>query len=195
MLDRDSEDEFWSRFVFELLIWTQPSGPLCLWQCFVDSFVIFPLYLFETVLLLRDLSLSVGTFYCWEIWEALLRDLKLIWGEQTIRITSHTQGWFGVGFPRTRMVLSPLTWISWWLMYVVARWRLIGSFPVCSNTSPCVCDPGLPAPSATQGLLGLNRENTELERISTPLKSSTVVKDFNETQTTSKVNPTSTWSF
>ena len=24
----------WSRFVFELEIWTQPSGPLCLWQCF-----------------------------------------------------------------------------------------------------------------------------------------------------------------
>ena len=27
------EDEIWSRFVFELVIWTQPSGPLCLWQC------------------------------------------------------------------------------------------------------------------------------------------------------------------
>ena len=34
MLGRDSEDEIWSRFVFELVIWTQPSGPLCLWQCF-----------------------------------------------------------------------------------------------------------------------------------------------------------------
>ena len=43
MLSRDSEDEMWSRFMFELLIrlqevtlarWTQPSGPLCLWQCF-----------------------------------------------------------------------------------------------------------------------------------------------------------------
>ena len=42
MLSRDSEDEMWSRFMFELLIWpqevtlarwTQPSGPLCLWQC------------------------------------------------------------------------------------------------------------------------------------------------------------------
>ena len=40
---RDSEDEMWPRFVFELVIWlqeitlarwTQPSGPLCLWQCF-----------------------------------------------------------------------------------------------------------------------------------------------------------------
>ena len=32
MLGRDSEDEIWSRFVFELVIRTQPSGPLCLWQ-------------------------------------------------------------------------------------------------------------------------------------------------------------------
>ena len=37
MLGRDSEDEIWSRFVFELVIWTQPSGPLCLWQCFIYS--------------------------------------------------------------------------------------------------------------------------------------------------------------
>ena len=31
MLGQNSE--IWSRFVFELVIWTQPSGPLCLWQC------------------------------------------------------------------------------------------------------------------------------------------------------------------
>ena len=45
MLSRDSEDEMWSRFMFELLIWlqeatlarwTQSSGPLCLWQCFFN---------------------------------------------------------------------------------------------------------------------------------------------------------------
>ena len=30
MLDQNSE--IWSRFVFELVIRTQPSGPLCLWQ-------------------------------------------------------------------------------------------------------------------------------------------------------------------
>ena len=44
MLGRKSEDEIWSRFVFELfkwhlqvilVSWTQPSGPLCLWQCFL----------------------------------------------------------------------------------------------------------------------------------------------------------------
>ena len=34
MLSRDSEDQIWSRVVFELVIWwTQPWGPLCLWQC------------------------------------------------------------------------------------------------------------------------------------------------------------------
>ena len=39
MLSRDSEDKMWSRFVIwpqevTLAIWIQPSGPLCLWQCF-----------------------------------------------------------------------------------------------------------------------------------------------------------------
>ena len=43
MLSRDSEDEMWSGFVFELVIrphkvtlarWIQPSGSLCPWQCF-----------------------------------------------------------------------------------------------------------------------------------------------------------------
>ena len=33
MLGRDFEDATWPRFLFELVIWTQPSGPLCLWQC------------------------------------------------------------------------------------------------------------------------------------------------------------------
>ena len=35
MLGRYSEDEIWSRFVFELLIWPNQValGPLCLWQC------------------------------------------------------------------------------------------------------------------------------------------------------------------
>ena len=45
MLSRDSDDENWSRFVFELVIWpqevtlirwTQSSGQLCLWQCFLS---------------------------------------------------------------------------------------------------------------------------------------------------------------
>ena len=48
MLSRDSEDEMWSRFMFELLIWpqevtlarwTQPWGPLCLLQYFSLSFI------------------------------------------------------------------------------------------------------------------------------------------------------------
>ena len=44
----DSEDEFCSRFVFDIVIWpqevtlvrwTQLSGPLCLWQCLILSIV------------------------------------------------------------------------------------------------------------------------------------------------------------
>ena len=39
MLSRDSEDKMWPRFVIwpqevTLARWTQPPGPLCLWQCF-----------------------------------------------------------------------------------------------------------------------------------------------------------------
>ena len=42
MLSRDSEDKMWSRFVIwpqevTLARWTQPSGLLCLWQCFTIS--------------------------------------------------------------------------------------------------------------------------------------------------------------
>ena len=33
-LDQISFSESRPRFVFDLAIWTQPSGPLCLWQCF-----------------------------------------------------------------------------------------------------------------------------------------------------------------
>ena len=29
---------FSAKFVFKLVIWTQPSGPLCLWQCFSSGF-------------------------------------------------------------------------------------------------------------------------------------------------------------
>ena len=37
MLDQISSSESRPRFVFELVIRTQPSGPLCLWQCFLKS--------------------------------------------------------------------------------------------------------------------------------------------------------------
>ena len=49
MHGRDSEVEIWSNFVFELVIWpkqvtlvswTQPLGPLCLWQCFRVSLIL-----------------------------------------------------------------------------------------------------------------------------------------------------------
>ena len=57
MLGRDSEDEIWSRYVFELVIWTQPSGPLCLWQCFGFNTPV----LFSTNILLRP-------FMTWHIY-------------------------------------------------------------------------------------------------------------------------------
>ena len=50
MLSRDSEDKIWSRYVFELVIWlrevtlarwTQPSGPLCLWQCLIYTLFLY----------------------------------------------------------------------------------------------------------------------------------------------------------
>ena len=48
---RDSEDEIWSRFVFELVwtlvSWTQASGPLCLWQC-LNSLATHLILLFKT---------------------------------------------------------------------------------------------------------------------------------------------------
>ena len=62
MLSQDSEDEMWSRFMFELLTWlqevtlarwTQPLGPLCLWQCFFLSY--YSLSRRTWVRLLRDL--------------------------------------------------------------------------------------------------------------------------------------------
>ena len=43
MLGRDSSDEIWSRFVIRpkpitSVSRTQPTGPLCLWQCFLHDF-------------------------------------------------------------------------------------------------------------------------------------------------------------
>jgi len=39
----------WSRFVFELMIWTQPSGPLCLWQCFATAALDLRLFCQKTI--------------------------------------------------------------------------------------------------------------------------------------------------
>ena len=54
MLGRDSEDEIRSRFVFELVIRTQPSGPLCLWQCLYNLMV-------SMKVLNRNLRVNSGT--------------------------------------------------------------------------------------------------------------------------------------
>ena len=60
----------------QLLWWWCESG-----YFFVERFVSLHLYLFETVLLLRDLSLFVGTIGCWEICLFLLRDLMLTFSQ------------------------------------------------------------------------------------------------------------------
>ena len=64
MLGRDSDDEIWSRFVFELVIWTQPSGPLCLWQCLISN-LFWPYFvqlLRATLLSLRWVRWSQGGY-------------------------------------------------------------------------------------------------------------------------------------
>ena len=46
MLGIESEDEILSRLMFELVIRTQSSGPLCLWQCFL-IILSFPSYVWK----------------------------------------------------------------------------------------------------------------------------------------------------
>ena len=67
MLGRDSEDELWSRFVFELVIRTQPSGPLCLWQCFLLTLVLFG-SLSQALFLIGPLRRSGTYYYSQFIW-------------------------------------------------------------------------------------------------------------------------------
>ena len=84
MLGRDSSDDIWSRFVLDLVIWpeqvtlvsrTQPSGPLCLWQCFItkeDGSILLGLksLVFESYALLMD-----AQFIYWKL-EKMHLDLK-----------------------------------------------------------------------------------------------------------------------
>ena len=75
----DSEDEIWSRFVFELVIWpqevtlvrwTQPSGPLCLWQCFSGKTAsnVMGVYGFDCPAIFWDLECS----HFWGVAEGVL---------------------------------------------------------------------------------------------------------------------------
>ena len=58
MLNRDSEIEIWSTIVLEFMIWTQPSGPLCLCQCLYFSLRILDLKIWYL------LSLAVIHTFC-----------------------------------------------------------------------------------------------------------------------------------
>ena len=72
MLSRDPEDENWSRFVIELVIWpqevtlarwTQPSGPLCLWQCLLTvgrAFTAYSTYSASTTIWLKGIHVIIG---------------------------------------------------------------------------------------------------------------------------------------
>ena len=85
MLGRDSEDVILSRFVFELVIWPQevtleryiqPSGPLCLWQCFnvvpIPGSFLFLLLLLGKQFSLLQLYSSFSPFF-------LSLDVFLLW--------------------------------------------------------------------------------------------------------------------
>ena len=95
MLRRNSEDEMCSRFVLELVIWpqkvtlarwTQPSGPLCLWQClpwllpflaaFDEGFVLCSW--FSSQIHFLDICLVYGAS----------------WGVLTMTDNESTAGWF-----------------------------------------------------------------------------------------------------
>ena len=78
MLSQDSEDEMWSRFMFELLIWlqevtlarwTQPSGPLCLWQCLLLLMKLISLNLFVGIAISRkgEYNCALDKIFWWLI--------------------------------------------------------------------------------------------------------------------------------
>jgi len=94
MLGQDSEDEIWSRFVFELVTWTQPSGPLCLWQCF------------NSLSLVRQSNLNWIHLYCrshyWKCvwWHLIVGEndhldwmwWTMVWSKQVLRLIKKV-GW------------------------------------------------------------------------------------------------------
>ena len=74
MLGRYSEDQIWSRFVFELVIWpkqvtlvswTQPSGPLCLLQCFFLFYNHSNVAKYEIITCFRDFMRSYPSSMAW----------------------------------------------------------------------------------------------------------------------------------
>ena len=96
IVNQDSEIEVWSR----LVIWTQPSGPLCLWQCLICSIVVaivLPSYFFclSGVINAYDLILFVKNdwhgalrmpdIFFWKIHSCIEQFLKVVgqvWGFQ-----------------------------------------------------------------------------------------------------------------
>ena len=130
MLSRDSKDEICSRFVFELVIWpqdvtlarwTQPSGPLCHWQCFTILFPPSPLQeaFYKQLHLSRPpspLSPPSPPPWCSTVSAAWKNSSSEIKAEQ--KILDHAIGWLGRK--------EEMGWICLFFRLYVQRTRCIG---------------------------------------------------------------------
>ena len=135
----DFEDELWSRFVFELVIWpqegtlarwTQPSGPLCLWQCF--TFLLSKLSCLNRLELCSQKSvifLFLGTnnikplFTCFKPWSCKFFHLMISFSflhDLILRLWNLKKRQYQVFFNSLEKVVcifmeSKVRW--WWLIY------------------------------------------------------------------------------
>ena len=73
MLGQNSEIR--SRFVYELVIWTQPSGPLCLWQCLFENLESFCSKLNKIMNILKKSAPMFGILKG-DIWNWLLNSIS-----------------------------------------------------------------------------------------------------------------------
>jgi len=129
MQGRDSED-VWSRFVFELVIWpkevtlvsrTQPSGPLCLWQCLILCISIRNNwhYVFD----LTDETLSwremLSECICYVAFEPVSLIFDLSFECSSILHARHSQRKILTSSPQINQVWSPNSLLS-----ICKYWRL-----------------------------------------------------------------------
>ena len=129
MLGRDSEDEIWSRFVFELVIWTQHSGLLCLWQCF-STLQLLNAQLYT--LLQVEIRHILSNNLC-HIFESIFRPFL------SFSLLIMVLPVLVVLFNRSR--LRPIGWLWWWW------WP----FSACSCTNMKIMTINLPFAAAQRG--------------------------------------------
>ena len=80
MFGWDSKAEIWSRFMFEL-VWTlvgrtQPSSPLCLWQCFYTCCQIF--FLHKVGAKLSRSQIVHFVILVWNVWGPSWRKIVIV---------------------------------------------------------------------------------------------------------------------